>query len=174
MREEGPDGSTVVETAFPGEWVGVGALLAKEAFTVTAEALEPSALCAILQEEFLEHFCGDAAFNREVVRQLSVKLDQAHTLLLMRSRHDAASRLASCLLFLDGRRPEGSPGGLAMTKADLGQMVATAQETVFRLLAKFEKHGLLRREDRRIVLLNRSGLEAVASNAKNTGGRRPR
>jgi CRP/FNR family transcriptional regulator len=168
MREEGADGGTMVETAFPGEWVGVAALLAGESFPVTAEALEPSALCAVRREDFLAQFTQNAAFNLEVVRQLSVKLDQAQTLLLMRSQHDAASRLAASLLFLDGRRPAGSEPGVAMTKSDLGQMIATAQETVFRLLAKFEKQKLLRREDRRILLLNRAGLLAVASNPKNT------
>lgn len=175
IRGEGGDGGTVVEIVFPGEWVGVNALLAGEAYTVSAEALEPSALCAVRQEEFLERFAADAEFSREVVHQLSDRLGQAQTLLLMRSQHDAASQLASCLLYLDGRQPAGSAPGVALTKSDLGQIIATAQETVFRLLAKFEKQGLLERHERRIVLKDKDGLRAVAANPKNTGsrGRRP-
>jgi len=169
VRQDGHQSGTVVETVFPGEWIGVASLLENEAFDVTAEALEPSALCAIRGEDFLEQFTLSPTFNRQVVRQISAKLDQAHSMLLLRSHHDAASRLAACLLYLDARRPNGSSPGVAMTKADLGQMIATAQETVFRLLTKFETKGLLRREERRILLLNRAGLEAVAANPKNTG-----
>ena len=169
VREDGHHSGTVVETVFAGEWIGVPSLLENEPFDVTAEALEPSALCAVPGEDFLEQFTLSPTFNRQVVRQLSVKLDHAHSMLLLRSHYDAASRLAACLIYLDERRPQGSAPGVAMTKADLGQMIATAQETVFRLLTKFETRGLLRREDRRILLLNRAGLEAVAANPKNTG-----
>ena len=168
VREEGSDGGTVVETTFPGEWVGVSSVLAGEPYSVRAEALEPSAVCAIRREDFLDRFNAGGAFAREVVSQLTRQLDQARTLLLLRSHHDAASRLASCLLHLDGRRPQGAATGVAMTKADLGQMIATAQETVFRLLAKFERSRLLRREERRIVLLDRAALAAVAGKPKNT------
>lgn len=174
VREEGAEGGTVVETVFAGEWVGVSALLEGEAFQVAAEALEPSALCAVRGEDFLRHFYGNPAFNRVVVRQLMARLDQAQSMLLLRSHHDAASRLAACLLFLESRRPAGSQPGVVMTKADLGQMIATAQETVFRLLTKFEKLGLIRREDRRMVLVNKADLEAVAANPKNTGTNRLR
>lgn len=174
VREEGQEGGTVVETVFPGEWVGVSALLEGEPFQLRAEALEPSAVCAVRGEDFCRHFYTDPAFNRVVVRQLMARLDQAQTMLMLRSQHDAASRLASCLLFLDARRPDASLPGVAMTKADLGQMIATAQETVFRLLTKFEDKGLLRREDRRILLLNKAGLEAVAANPKNTGPQKRR
>jgi len=117
----------------------------------------------------LRHFAADPAFNRKVVSQISRKLDEARSLLLLRSQHDAASRLAGLLLNLDRRRLGPAPAGVAVTKADLGQMIATAQETVFRLLTKFERGGLLKREDRRILLLDRPGLAAVAARPSNTG-----
>lgn len=172
VREDGDAGGTVVETVFPGEWIGISALLAQEPFQVAAEALEASALCMVRSEDFMAQLAAEPAFNREILRLLSARVEQSQTMLMLRSEHDAASRLASCLLFLDGRRPEGAKAGVVMTKADLGQMIATAQETVFRLLTKFEKKGLLRREDRRILLLNKAGLQAVAANPKNTGPQR--
>ena len=171
VREEGPgagDG-TVVEMVFPGDLVGLTALLANEPFSLRAEALEPSAVCAIPAADFLRHFDGDPAFNRKVVGQITRKLGAARSLLLLRSHHDAASRLANLLLDLDRRRLAGAAAGMAVTKADLGQMIATAQETVFRLLTKFEKGGLLRREERRILLLDRTGLAQVATRPHNTG-----
>jgi CRP-like cAMP-binding protein len=169
VREEGGGEGTVVEVCFPGDWIGLTALLAGERFTLRAEALEPSALCALPSSDLLRHFAQDPAFNRKVVSQISRKLDAARSLLLLRSHHDAASRLAGLLLSLDQRRDAEAPAGLAITKADLGQMIATAQETVFRLLTKFEKGGLIRREDRRIVLRDRAGLVKVAARPTNTG-----
>lgn len=168
LREEGPGDGTVVEMVFPGDLVGLTALLADEPFSLRAEALEPSAVCAIPAADFLRHFDGDPAFNRKVVGQITRKLGAARSLLLLRSHHDAASRLATLLLDLDRRRQAGA-AGVAATKADLGQMIATAQETVFRLLTKFEKGGLLRREERRIHLLDRIGLAQVATRPHNTG-----
>jgi CRP/FNR family transcriptional regulator len=169
VREEGAHDGTVVEMVFPGDWVGLTALLAGERFTLRAEALEASAVCAIPSTDLLRHFAADPAFNRKVVSQISRKLDEARSLLLLRSQHDAASRLAGLLLNLDRRRLGPAPAGVAVTKADLGQMIATAQETVFRLLTKFERGGLLKREDRRILLLDRPGLAAVAARPSNTG-----
>ncbi len=73
------------------------------------------------------------------------------------------SRLAARLAAPpDRQRPKDAPPGVLLTKSDLGQIIATAQETVFRLLTKFETRGLLRREDRRILLTNHAGLQAVA------------
>lgn len=169
VREEGGDAGTVVEIDFPGDWLGLSALLEGEPHSVLAEALEPSAVCAIRSEDFLDRFTRDPGFNRQVVRRLSAKLEAAQAMLLLRSRHDAASRLAACLLHLDQCRPVESAPGVVVTKSDLGQMIATAQETVFRLLTKFEKRGLLRREERRILLLNRAGLGSVAESPRNTG-----
>jgi CRP-like cAMP-binding protein len=126
-------------------------------------------VCSLRSEDFLRHFKGNADFNLEVCRQLSAKLESAQSMLWLRSRHDAASRLAACLLHLDSQRPADSAPGVVLTKSDLGQIIATAQETVFRLLTKFEARGLLRREDRRILLTNRAGLQAVANNPRNTG-----
>jgi CRP/FNR family transcriptional regulator len=169
VREDVGGEGTVVELIFPGEWIGLAALLGHERFSLRAEALEPSALCAIPAADVLRHFNGDPAFNLQVVRQISRKLEAARALLLLRSHHDAASRLAALLLSLDQRRLPSSQPGVAITKADLGQMIATAQETVFRLLTKFEKGGLLKREDRRILLLDRKGLAEVAARPNNTG-----
>lgn len=162
-------GATVVETAQPGDWIGVSWTLRNEPYSVLAEALEPSAVCSLRSEDFLRHFSANPAFNLAVSRQISAKLESAQSMLWLRSRHDAASRLAACLLHLDGQRPKDAPPGVLLTKSDLGQIIATAQETVFRLLTKFETRGLLRREDRRILLTNRAGLQAVADSARNTG-----
>jgi CRP-like cAMP-binding protein len=169
VRDDAGQGPTVVDTVQPGEWIGVGWALRGEPYSVLAEALEPSAVCSLRSEDFLRHFSGRPAFNLAVVRQISAKLESAQSMLWLRSRHDAASRLAACLLHLDGQRPKDAPPGILLTKSDLGQIIATAQETVFRLLTKFESRGLLRRQDRRILLTNRPGLQAVADNARNTG-----
>jgi CRP-like cAMP-binding protein len=169
VREDAGQGATVVETAQPGDWIGVSWTLRNEPYSVLAEALEPSAVCSLRSEDFLRHFSGNPEFNLAVSRQISAKLESAQSMLWLRSRHDAASRLAACLLHLDGQRPKDAPPGVLLTKSDLGQIIATAQETVFRLLTKFESRGLLRREERRILLTNRTGLQAVADSARNTG-----
>jgi len=169
VREDAGQGATVVETAQPGDWIGVSWVLRNEPYSVLAEALEPSSVCSLRSEDFLRHFKANPAFNLEVARQISSKLESAQSMLWLRSRHDAASRLAACLLHLDSQRPADSASGVVLTKSDLGQIIATAQETVFRLLTKFESRGLLRREDRRILLTNRAGLQAVANNPRNTG-----
>jgi len=169
VREDAGQGATVVETVQPGDWIGVSWALRREPYSVLAEALEPSAVCSLRTEDFLRQFSGNPDFNLAVARQISDKLESAQSMLWLRSRHDAASRLAACLLHLDDLRLPEAAQGVVLTKADLGQIIATAQETVFRLLTKFEARGLLRREDRRIVLTNRAGLQAVANNPRNTG-----
>lgn|GEM_PF-2588731 len=169
VREDAGQGPTVVEMAQPGDWVGVQWALRNEPYSVLAEALEPSAVCSIRTEDFLRRCHGSPAFNLEVARHVSGQLESAQSMLWLRSRHDAASRLAACLLHLDGQRPKDSAPGVALTKSDLGQIIATAQETVFRLLTKFESRGLLRREERRIILTNLAGLRVVAESPRNTG-----
>jgi CRP-like cAMP-binding protein len=169
VREDAGQGATVVETAQPGDWIGLSWTLRNEPYSVLAEALEPSAVCSLRSEDFLRHFSANPEFNLAISRQVAAKLESAQSMLWLRSRHDAASRLAACLLHLDDQRPKDAPPGVLLTKSDLGQIIATAQETVFRLLTKFEARGLLRREDRRILLTNRPGLQAVADSARNTG-----
>ena len=67
---------------------------------------------------------------------------------------------------------------LAMSRRDLANYLRLATETVSRILARFQKSGLLQANRRQITLLNPDGLYAIAEcmNPYSRGGinrRRP-
>ncbi len=71
VRDDAGQGATVVETVQPGDWIGLGWILRNEPYSALAEALEPSAVCSIRSEDFLQQFSGNPEFNLAVSRQIS-------------------------------------------------------------------------------------------------------
>lgn len=105
----------------------------------------------VAEEEPFRKFVFDA-YSRRLIDMLRVVDDVAF------GRIDV--RLAERLLALAGGSKE-----IAATHQDLASELGTAREVISRVLADFQKRGLVQQSRGRIALVDKSGLKALAESA---------
>ncbi len=161
-----PDGHDQI-TGFhlPGELLGLDAIDG-EVHPCGARALEPTGLCEVPLNRLEELGELVSGVQRQMLRIMSRQLLHDQRLQTVLCRQNADERLAAFLLSLSdrlrGRGFDGDRFRLSMTRADIGNYLGVAKETVSRLFTRFERAGLLAIEHRQLRLLDRQGLAALA------------
>ncbi|MCK0744453.1 fumarate/nitrate reduction transcriptional regulator Fnr [Chromohalobacter nigrandesensis] len=149
----------------PGELVGLDGL-ASGGHPGIVEALETTAVCAIPFAQ-LDRLSVDLPELRHALyRSMSRELHDDRHWLCRLAGHTAEARLASFIIDVSRRfqRCGFSPTRfrLPMARADIGNHLGLAVETISRLMSRFQQAGLLRAARREITLLEYERLAAIA------------
>jgi CRP/FNR family transcriptional regulator len=138
----------ILKIAWPGDVLGLSALLNEDVYEVTAETLEPCQLKTMRREEFLEFLDGHSEAGRHSLQSMASEYQtafrDARRLSLSTS---AAAKLAALLLDFAQRAACGQNANrftMALTHEELGNIAGLSRETVTRLLGKFQKEGLIK------------------------------
>jgi CRP/FNR family cyclic AMP-dependent transcriptional regulator len=157
----------ILGIAQPGEVLGLSAIMSGKPAEFTAETLTPAQFCFVERREFLhlvEEHCELCILVVEVLsHQLREAVDMIH---YSSGSQPAAEKLASLLTSWIATNGEVTKQGLelklALTQEEIGQMIGVSRETVSRLLAGFEKAGILSLDGSRLLILKREALEAFS------------
>ena len=150
----------------PGELLGLGALLSGGTYGLYAEAMDDLSALMIGGEalrELMARFPDlSVALSTQVVRQTRGLQDRLSQLVFL----EVSQRLALALLELANESGEASETQVALrgriSHQDLAHAVGSTRETITKLLGEFRSKGLLDLGYRRIVVMDRSGLERAA------------
>lgn len=159
-----PDGRPQVIGFYqPGRLLGLESLAANT-HRCDVLALCDSTACAISYTGLTRLMKQYAALTRRFHQLVGAELDRQQTSMLMLGTAKAPQRLAAFLLDLaDGGA--GEPADtveLRMSRDDIASHLGLALESVSRQLTQFRAAGLLDVQNRRIKLLDRGGLRAIA------------
>lgn len=157
------DGREQVHGFFlPGEVIGLGAIHA-ERYPCNATALDTVMLCRFsfpMMATLAQRMPG---LQAQLFRLLSQDIGKAA---LMAGDHSADERLAAFLVSLSRRWGERgfSPRRftLAMARADIGNYLRLASETVSRVLRRLQDDGVLAVHGREVEILDEARLQALA------------
>jgi len=168
VYKNGQDGREhITRILFPGDLLGLKALLSGNDHSASAAALEDSYLCFINKNDFFQMMIKYPEFTRSLINILSRLLDETETRLISLAYKPVKERLAETLLFLFNSfypgKKEKSRDYLNLTRMDLANIIGTAQETVIRLLSEFKEEKLIEIKGRKIYLLNPSKLQNIAN-----------
>ncbi len=152
-----------------GDLLGYRALLAGEAYSATAEALDDSSLAYIDETRFKATLARHQVLALKMLTQLSRDVrgaeDKARDMAMKSSRE----RLAELILMLKstrvpGGRAERNGAGFKVpyTRQDLAELAGLAQETVIRLLTELEEQKVITLDGRQLTILNEPALEKQA------------
>ncbi len=148
---------------FPGELIGSDAIYPERCVS-SCVALVPSVLCCLpfsvltslsrdipeLQTQLLR------AMSRDVLGTSSIAGD-----------FTAEERLAGFLVMVSARlhraRKPAAALDLAMSRQDIANYLRLAPETVSRILARFQKSGLVKTDRKHITLLDQNGLLEISA-----------
>ena len=157
-----PEGKKqVVVTLDAGAVFGEMALVGQGMHGALAEALEESLICVMSREDVERIIRWKPVVALRFIEAMGRRLHEAESRLEEIAFKNIPARLASVLLRLademgDGRAVEG------YTHQDLAEMLGTYRETATQTLNSFKQHGLIELGRKRVVILNREGLEAAA------------
>jgi CRP/FNR family transcriptional regulator, anaerobic regulatory protein len=159
-----PDGRPQVIGFYqPGQLLGLESLAA-HSHRCDAVALCDSTACAISYTGLTRMMKQYAALTRRFHQLLGAELDRQQTSMLMLGTAKAPQRLAAFLLDL-AKDEDDAPSdtvALRMSRDDIASHLGLALESVSRQLTQFRAAGLLDVQNRRIELLDREALRAIA------------
>lgn len=161
-----PDGRVqVTGFYFAGELLGLSAL-ASGHYSCEARALETASVCRVDAEQLDELARTIPSIQYQMLKIMSGQIRQDEELMLLLGRRTAEERLAEYLIGLSrrfaARNYSATQFHLSMSRGDIGNYLGIAEETVCRILARFQDAGIIATNRRHIRLLDLAQLEAVA------------
>ncbi len=159
------DGRTQI-TGFhiAGELVGLSALAAGR-YSSEARALEATSVCRVEAERLDELAQKIPSIQYQMLKIMSGHIRRDEELMLLLGKRSADERLAEYLLGLSrrfaARNYSATQFQLSMSRGDIGNYLGIAEETVCRILARFQEAGLIVTNRREVRLVDLPQLEAV-------------
>lgn len=169
-----PDGRRqVVDFAYPGDLIGLGAL---EEHSDSAQAMERTIVRAMPLATLRELAQSDSRLGLKLYEALSRELMAARELLFTVSQRTAAERVAAFLLALSRRNVRRGENPfeivLPMTRMDIADFLGLTIETVSRTLTKLRHEGVIDLEQ--CILVSILKPRALTQLAQGTGEARAR
>jgi len=148
-----------------GELLGLSALASGQ-YSCEARALETTSVCQVDSARLDEFAQKIPSIQYQMLKIMSGHIRQDEEQMLLLGKRSAEERLAEYLIGLSrrcaARKLSATEFRLSMSRGDIGNYLGIAEETVCRLLARFQQAGLIVTDRRHIRLLDLGQLEAVA------------
>jgi len=155
-----PEGrEQVLKRLGPGEAFNLVPVLDGGPNPASAMAWTDVTVYAIEQSHFMQMVRAYPTLAMAVLTDLTTKLRHMTVLLEDLSLRPVGARLARLLLT---HAAEGEAFPRRMTQQEMAAQLGTVREVVGRALAELEREGLIRMERHRIIIVDRSSLEAKA------------
>lgn len=158
LAEDGRELITGLHTA--DQYLGIQALLADEAYSETATALEDSQLCLIPKEQLEEMLNLYPDVSRQFIKLMAGQIRENEEMLLQLAYHSVRKKLADAILRLF-RQLDTTDKGLKISREDLAALAGMATETVSRTLSDFRSEGLIDKSGGAIRVLDLQRLERM-------------
>jgi len=156
----------ILHLVMPGEPFGEAPVFAGERFPAYAEAIEESEALFFQRQAFIELVKKDPLIAINMLALLSRRLRQFAQLIENLSLKEVPQRLATYLLYLCENQNRKESIELNISKGQLASILGTIPETLSRILSKMVNQYLIRVQGRTITIVNKKGLETLASGEK--------
>ncbi len=157
----------ILRIATGGEILGLDAVVTGKPYELTMETMHPSRVAFVNRVDFLrflkEH--GDACL--QAAQHISRDCHDAYEVArLIGLSHSVPGRVAKFLLAsaTDGHVTNGVVcARLALSHAEIAQLVGTSRETIARTLSEFRKKGIVELKASILTIHNRYALEQLVA-----------
>jgi CRP/FNR family transcriptional regulator len=146
----------ILEIIAPGDVFGGVAVLDKKPFPASAEAMEHVKIIRISRKDLFAFMEAHPALSLSVVSYFSDRLRNAHETLKNIATERVEVRIASLLLKLSEKIGIDEEGfkkiEFQLTRQEIAEMVGTTVETAIRTMSKFQKEGIVKSSDGRVLV----------------------
>jgi len=150
-----------------GDFFGEMSLLDGEPRSATVSSLEPCQALILSRDEFLRFIPRHPEVVMKMLTALSQRLRKADEQISRLVFADAYEKVASVLMDIIGERKIplniGAEVPLSLTRKELADLAGLSRETLTRVIADFQRAGLVRIEGRRMAIVSPAKLKREAS-----------
>lgn len=150
-----------------GDFFGEMSLLDSEPRSATVSSLEPCQALIVSRDQFLQFIPRHPELVMKMLTTLSLRLRKTDEKISRLVFADAYEKVASVLMEIikEQKIPLdiGTEVPLSLTRKELADLVGLSRETVTRVIADFQRAGLVRIERRRIAIINPAKLKREAT-----------
>jgi len=151
-----------------GEVLGLNAII-NDSYNCEARALETTSVCEVPFDRYEELATQVPGLQFQMLKIMSQEIVHNQEMMLLLGKKKAEERLATFFINLSRRlKQHGRPAEefrLSMSRSDIGNYLGLAEETVCRVITRFEEDGLLSTERRLVRLGQMDRLLAMARGA---------
>ncbi len=164
-----PDGKEQTLHIFgPGEPFGEVPVFTGQPFPANAQTLLKSRLLFFPRRDFVDLVHSNPSLSLNMLAVLSTRLRLFANQIENLSLKEVPARLATYLVYLAGEQQNETVVTLDIPKGQLASLLGTIPETLSRIFAKMSEQKLIEVNGRRIRLLEREELDALAAAGRNT------
>lgn len=146
----------------PGEPFAEAAVFTGKSYPAYADAMQDSRVLFIPRDAFVKLIGTNPALAMNMLGALSQRLKKFAGMIEALSLKEVPGRLAAHLLLLSGQQG-GDEFNLNIGKAQLASILGTIPETLSRIFKKLSEGGYIEVQGAKIKIVDREGLEALAS-----------
>ena len=162
--EAGKD--VVLNLIAPGEMLGEVSAFNGEPYPATAQAMEPTVVASIHQDDYLRLLKQYPALALKVIEEQGRRLRDAQEMIRSMAVERVERRIARILLKLAATTGSSSEEGiiieLPLTRQDIADMAGATVETAIRTMSRFRKKGLVQTKRGRVTILEPHQLVKIA------------
>ena len=157
----------ILEVFGTGDPLGAVASYEGRPFPASAIALEPTTCVVVPRREFFALLEHHPSLVRGLLLGLTIRLVELTNRVVDLTGGKVEPRFARLFLKLADESGEAAEEGIAvrvpLSRQDLADLAGTTIETSIRIMSRWGKEGLVRTERDGFVILDRRGLETLAS-----------
>jgi len=146
----------------PGEPFAEAAIFTGQSFPAYADTLQDSRVFFIPRNAFVELIKENPSLSMNMLGAVSLRLKKFAGMIEALSLKEVPGRLATHLLLLN-REQDNEEFQLNIGKAQLASLLGTIPETLSRIFKKLNDNGYIESKGSSVKILDRGGLEALAS-----------
>jgi len=166
IKHSGAGKDVVLDLISPGEMLGEVAAFNGEPCPATAQAMEPTVVASIHQDDYLRLLRQYPALALRVIEEQGRRLRDAQDMIRSMAVERVERRIARILLKLAATTGSSNENGiiieLPLTRQDIAEMAGTTVETAIRTMSRFRKKGLVQTKRGRVTILEPHELVKIA------------
>lgn len=163
----GRDGrEQIIRFAGAGDTIGYAAMITAQPYTISAIAVEPSAVCFVPNENIHRYLRDNPHLCLRVLQLMSHELQNTERRVVDLAQKSVRERVAEALLVLRstfGTDDDGETLNMPLTREEIADIVGTAPESLIRMLSEFKADHVIETVGRRIRVKNVDALRMAAA-----------
>jgi CRP-like cAMP-binding protein len=144
-----------------GEFIGLSSVFSKNIYPYTTSALTDCQVLLIKKDSLENVLRGNGTFSFSLIQRYCTQNTDLHEVLQNQLFKQMNGRLAGTLLYLNSLKDSQPNIFQLLTRKELAEFAGISTESTVKLLKTFEKEGLIKLQDKDILLLDIDSMQGV-------------
>jgi CRP-like cAMP-binding protein len=160
---EGPYHEQIVRLAKAPTYLGLPTTVGDKINQYSVTLIEESEVCFIDIETFRSLLKSNPDFSYEIMLELCRNELEMYRRCANRTQKQVRGKIADVLLEFSGKIFSSEGFTLPVTQEEIGNMVDASRESVSRILAEFDRDGIIEITGKKIEIINKKSLQLISN-----------